>query len=137
MKLKYVTTLVLCSVLFSCASQYFEINSSYKRIKHPGVASAKSFVEYAVEFNSNHEFKIDKVSLQNNKSYGFLLFSLAEKNYVKSTEKHTKGKYILTFKTNNTKTINNEDVVLLSLNVNNKITQQKITVVKRKAFRGR
>jgi hypothetical protein len=137
MKVNYTSIIVLCCVFLGCACQYFNINSSYKRIKHPGVSSGTSFIEYTIEFNSNTEFIIEKVSLQNNKNYDFSLFSSNRKNYVKPNKKHDKGTYIVTFKSNNIKTIDTKDIVLLFLNVDGKIKQQKIPVLKKKAFRGR
>lgn len=137
MKFKYVTTLVLSFMFLACGSYNFEINSSSKRIKHSGISSGKSSVEYTIEFNSGKEFLIDDLKLNDQESFEFSLFSSTLKNYVKPKENNPKGSYILTFKTFNVKEIDKEDFVMLFLKVDKKTEKQKIPVIKKKAFRSR
>lgn len=137
MKLKYIITLVLSFMFLACGSYQFKINSSSKRIKHSGISSGKSSVEYTIEFNSEKEFLIDDVKLNNLESFDFSLFSSTLKNYVKPKENNPKGSYVLTFKTSKVKEIDKEDFVMLILKVDKKTEKQKIPVIKKKAFRGR
>lgn len=124
-------------MFFSCGSNNFQISSSSKRIKYPGIPSGKSFVEYTIAFKSEKEFVIDGIKLNNQKSVDFSLFSSELKNYVKSAENNSKGSYILSFKTSSIKEIDNEDYVMLNLKFDDEIKKQKIPVVKIEAFRGR
>jgi hypothetical protein len=114
------------------------VKSSVKRIYYPGIQTGKTFVQYKIEFTCENNFNIESVKLNNiEDSIAYDLYNIQLKNYVKSTEEHLKGSYILTFKTSDIKLINAEDYVSFSFKSRNRILNKKIKINKTDPFRAR
>lgn len=137
MKLKYIPTLLLFVLIYSCGSNNLEISSSFKRIKYPGLPTEKSIIQYTIAFENKKDFIVDNLKLNSEKISNFLLFSIPLDRYVKSEDLHAKGSYVLTFKIADMKQIDTEDFVLLFLNIDDKIQKHKIPIVLKKASRAK
>jgi hypothetical protein len=134
---KYIF-LALSLCLLACSQKTLNINSSIKRINYPGIVSASPFIGYEISFESLSDFKIDKIQLNNeNEIKDFSLYNVNTRSSISGSNLLTKGKYILSFKTLNIKSIDKPDeVTIVTLN-NNKIEIFTSKVVKKTPFTAR
>jgi hypothetical protein len=139
MKFKRIYIYMFTLILTNCSGvKDIIVSSSTKRIHYPGIQTGKTFVQYKIEFTSENNFNIESVKLNTIKdSLEYDLYNTQFKKYLKRTEEHLKGTYILTFKTSDIKLINDEDYVSFSFKTGNRIRNKKIKIDKKGPFRAR
>lgn len=136
MKLEKSLFLYFSVILFSCASSILTNRESYKRITYPGLATEKPFVTYIVDFESNSDFSISDVKL-NNITVQFVVLSKSDKAYTTALSDLKAGEYSISFKSYEIDDFKNDDVVTLFYETADKAKKKQFIIEKRKPIKRR
>tara|TARA_R110002050_G_scaffold105724_1_gene215474 strand:+ start:2791 stop:3207 length:417 start_codon:yes stop_codon:yes gene_type:complete len=135
MKLTKFIFLIFSIVLLSCSQKTLTINSSVKRINYPGVVGLSPFIGYKISFENSSDFKIEKVQLNNDtKIKEFSLYNESTKKSISSANLLSKGKYMISFRSQNIKGVEKPEEVTIFILSKGKIEKKTAKVLIKKPF---
>lgn len=125
--LKKIVYSSLILITISCSSKILKITSSTKNINYPGIPTGKPFIGYEINFDVSNSFKVENLKFNGKENQKFFtLYSKELRKFIKTDEINNKGSYVITFKKENTSSINNDEFLILTIDVGNKIKKKKL-----------
>ena len=118
--------------IVSCSQHIVDVENATKRLKHPGLPTGKTYVVYQVEFSILKETTLKEVRLgTGSQKLKFEIYSSNKKSYINKDDSLKIGKYTLSFKTADTKSIDDDLTALLIFKNENQEKRMKVNFIKK------
>jgi len=125
----------LLITIVSCSHHIVDIESATKRLKHPGLPTGKIYVVYQVEFSILKETKLKEVGLESgSQKLKFEIYSSNKKSYINKDDSLKIGKYTLSFKTTDTKSIDDDLTAFLVFENEDRENKMNVNFIKKAPF---
>lgn len=125
--MKYII-LTIFFILMGCKSM--DIYEANKILVKKGNPLGSDFIDYAVNVNSEKEFYINSITIENNTSnieYYYKDLTTGQSSY-KMQEPFKKGMYSFNFKINDTSNFSKEEFLIIQYKVKGKKVKKRISI---------